>query len=27
LVPKAGHNDLQEFEVYLQAVRTALDAS
>jgi uncharacterized protein len=27
LVPKAGHNDLQEFEVYLQAVRAALDAS
>jgi uncharacterized protein len=27
LVPKAGHNDLQEFEVYLQAVRAALDTS
>jgi uncharacterized protein len=27
LVPKAGHNDLQEFEAYLQAVRAALDAS
>jgi uncharacterized protein len=27
LIPKAGHNDLQEFEVYLQAVRAGLDAS
>jgi uncharacterized protein len=27
LVPKAGHNDLQEFEVYLRGVRAALDAS
>jgi uncharacterized protein len=27
LVPKAGHNDLQEFELYLQALRAALDAS
>lgn len=27
LVPKAGHNDLQDFQGYLQALRTALDAS
>jgi uncharacterized protein len=27
LVPKAGHNDLQEFEVYLQTLRAGLDAS
>ena len=27
LIPKAGHNDLQEFEVYLRAVRAALDGS
>jgi uncharacterized protein len=27
LVPKAGHNDLQEFEAYLQALRAALDTS
>jgi uncharacterized protein len=27
LVPKAGHNDLQEFEAYLQALRAVLEAS
>ena len=25
LIPKAGHNDLQEFEAYVQALRAALD--